>query len=61
MDQIHRRYGTVLTRLGLDCDLWPGDWGNEVKDVAAVIDEVVDDACEAMRFPRPRVLRSTGD
>lgn len=61
MDQIHRRYGTVLTRLGLDCDLWPGDWGNEVKDVAAVIDEAVDDACEAMRFPRPRVLLSTGD
>ena len=29
MDQIHRRYGTVLTRLGLDCDPWPGDLGTK--------------------------------
>jgi len=34
MDQIRRRHGTLLTRLGLDCELCLGDWRNVLKDVA---------------------------
>jgi diaminopimelate decarboxylase len=56
MARIRRAYGPVLTRLGIDCGIWDGDCGGGVRDLAAGIDDAVEDACAAMRFPRPRVL-----
>ncbi|WP_324928364.1 LysA protein [Mycobacterium sp.] len=56
MAHLRCRHGLVLTRLGLDC----GDWGMELRQLLVGIDEAVDDGCEVMRYPRPRVLVSTG-
>jgi diaminopimelate decarboxylase len=60
MEHIRRRQGLVLTRIGLDCDIWLPDWGAELRELAGVIDDAVEDACTTMRFPRPGVLLSIG-
>ena len=57
LDHVRRSDGVVLSRLGVEfaesVDCLIGSTPTE-------IDEMVDDACEAMRFPRPRVLLSLG-
>lgn len=60
MARVRRNHGIALTRLGLDCDVWISDRGTELRELAAGIDEAVDVVCAALRFPRPRVLISTG-
>jgi diaminopimelate decarboxylase len=60
MEQIHRHHGPVLTRLGFDCATSNPNWGNDLRELAARVDEAVNDACAALRFPRPRVLLSAG-
>lgn len=58
MAQIYRHHRTMLTRIGLDYDVGSADWGIELGELAAGIDEAVGEACESLRFPRPRVLLS---
>ncbi|WP_431233470.1 hypothetical protein ACQ856_01655 [Mycolicibacterium psychrotolerans] len=58
MDHIRRRYDVVLTRLvvGLG-DALPAVCSSVVRrDLAEEIGESVDDACAALRFPRPVVV-----
>jgi diaminopimelate decarboxylase len=62
MTQIRRNHGVVLTRLGLGgrrAVPW-GDWAVELPQLAAQIDESLDDACGTLRFPRPLVVLSAG-
>jgi len=37
-----------------------GDWTIELPEIAAQIDESLDDACATLRFPRPLVVLSPG-
>jgi diaminopimelate decarboxylase len=37
-----------------------GDWLVELPQLAAQIDDSLDDACGILRFPRPLVVLSTG-
>lgn len=60
MEHILRDHGPLLTGLGIDCDVWNGNCGDELRELAAVIDDALEDACAAMRFPRPRVLLTAG-
>lgn len=58
MDHIRRRHHVVLTRLVLCIGDTVAAAGGSVvrRDFAEVIDESVDDACAAMRFPRPAIV-----
>lgn len=62
MTQIRRNHRIVLTRLGLGGGraVPSGDWLVELPQLAAQIDESLDDACGTLRFPRPLVVLSTG-
>lgn len=60
MARIRRDYGQVPTRLSLHRDVPLCDSRVGLETLAAHIDDALDDACAAMRFPRPRVLLSTG-
>jgi diaminopimelate decarboxylase len=62
MAQIRRNHGEVLTRLGLGGGraVPSGDWAVELPQLAAQIDESLDDACGTLRFPRPLVVLSAG-
>ena len=59
---IRRSHGAVLTRLGLGGGraVPSGDWTIELPEIAAQIDESLDDACATLRFPRPLVVLSPG-
>ncbi len=62
MAMIGRRHGVVLCRLGL-CGrsvVPPGDWAVELPGFAAAVEDSIDEACEALRFPRPLVALSPG-
>jgi len=62
MAQIRQQHGLVLTRLGLGGGraVPAGDWAVELPELAAQIDQSLDDACATLRFPRPLVLLSPG-
>jgi diaminopimelate decarboxylase len=62
MTHIQRNHRVVLTRLGLGGGraVPPGDWMVELPQLAAQIDDSLDDACGTLRFPRPLVVLSTG-
>ena len=62
MTQIRRNHRIVLTRLGLGGGraVPSGNWSVELPQLAAQIDESLDDACGTLRFPRPLVVLSTG-
>ena len=62
MTQIRRNHGIVLTRLGLGGGraVPSGNWSVELPQLAAQIDESLDDACGTLRFPRPLVVLSAG-
>ena len=62
MAQIRRNHDEVLTRLGLGGGrVVPfGDLAVELPQLAAQIDESLDDACGTLRFPRPLVFLSAG-
>ncbi len=62
MTQIRRNHRIVLTRLGLGGGraVPSGNWLVELPQLAAQIDESLDDACGTLRFPRPLVVLSTG-
>lgn len=56
MTQIRRDHGVVLTRIGLGGHGFTfGDGSGDLADVAASVDETLDDACATLRFPRPVV------
>ena len=62
MEQVPRNHDVVLTRLGLGGGraVPSGDWAVEVPQLAAQIDDSLDDACGTLRFPRPLVVLSAG-
>jgi len=62
MTHIQRNHRVVLTRLGLGGGRAApsGDWTVELPQLAAQIDDSLDDACGTLRFPRPLVVLSTG-
>ena len=62
MAQVRRNHGVVLTRLGLGGGrvVPSGDWAVELPQIAAQIDDALDDACGTMRFPRPLIVLSAG-
>lgn len=62
MTHVRRNHGVVLTRLGLGGGraIPSGDWAVELPQLAAQIDESLDDACGTLRFPRPLVVLSAG-
>ncbi len=62
MTQVRRNHRVVLTRLGLGGGraVPSGDWVVELPQLAAQIDDSLDDACGTLRFPRPLVVLSTG-
>ncbi len=62
MAHVHRSRGVVLTRLGLGGGraVLPGDWAVELPQLARQVDDSLDDACGALRFPRPLVVLSAG-
>ncbi|AGB25331.1 diaminopimelate decarboxylase [Mycobacterium sp. JS623] len=62
MTQVRRNHGAVLTRLGLGGGraIPSGDWAFELPQLAAQIDDSLDDACGTLRFPRPLVVLSAG-
>jgi diaminopimelate decarboxylase len=62
MTHIRRQHGVVLTLLGLGGGraVPPGDWAVALPELANQIDESLDDACAAMRFPRPIIVLSPG-
>ena len=62
MARIRRHHGVVLTRVGLGGGraVPSGDWSVELPDLAAQIDQSVDDACATLRYPRPLVVLSPG-
>jgi diaminopimelate decarboxylase len=56
MAQIRRDHGVVLTRIGLGGHEFTfGDGQGHLAEVAAAVDETLDDACATLRFPRPVV------
>ena len=62
MTHIQRNHRVVLTRLGLGGGraVPSGDWLVELPQLAAQIDDSLDDACGTLRFPRPLVVLSAG-
>jgi diaminopimelate decarboxylase len=62
MTQVRRSHDVVLTRLGLGGGraVPLGDWAVELPQLAAQIDDSLDDACGTLRFPRPLVVLSAG-
>jgi diaminopimelate decarboxylase len=62
MTHIQRNHRVLLTRLGLGGGraVPSGDWLVELPQLAAQIDDSLDDACGTLRFPRPLVVLSTG-
>jgi diaminopimelate decarboxylase len=62
MTHIQRNHRVVLTRLGLGGGraVPSGDWMVELPQLAAQIDDSLDDACGTLRFPRPLVVLSAG-
>ena len=62
MARVRRNHRVVLTRLGLGGGraVPSGDWAVELPQLAAQIDDSLDDACGTLRFPRPLVVLSTG-
>jgi diaminopimelate decarboxylase len=58
MDHIRRRHNIVLTRLVLGVGNAEAAGGGSIlrRDLAEEIDESVDDACAALRFPRPAIV-----
>jgi diaminopimelate decarboxylase len=62
MDQVRREHRLVLTRLGLGGSraVPTGDWSIELPKLAGDIDDSLDDACGAWRYPRPVVILSPG-
>ena len=62
MTHVRRNRGVVLTRLGVGGGraIPSGDWAVELPQLAAQIDDSLDDACGTLRFPRPLVVLSTG-
>jgi diaminopimelate decarboxylase len=62
MTHVRRNHRMVLTRLGLGGGraVPSGDWLVELPQLAAQIDDSLDDACGTLRFPRPLVVLSTG-
>jgi len=62
MTHIQRNHRVVLTRLGLGGGRAApsGDWMVELPQLAAQIDDSLDDACGTLRCPRPLVVLSTG-
>ena len=62
MASIRRHHGVVLNRVGLGGGraVPSGDWSVELPDLAAQIDQSVDDACATLRHPRPLVVLSPG-
>jgi diaminopimelate decarboxylase len=62
MVQVRRDHGIVLTRLGLGGGraVLFGDWTVELPKLATQINESLDYACTAMRFPQPLVVLSGG-
>ena len=61
MTQVRRNHGVILTRLGLGGGraIPSGDWAVQLPQLAAQIDDSLDDACGTLRFPRPLVVLST--
>ena len=61
MTQVRRNHGVILTRLGLGGGraIPSGDWAVQLPQLAAQIDDSLDDACATLRFPRPLVVLST--
>ena len=62
MTHVRRNHDVVLTRLGLGGGraVPSDDWLVELPQLAAQIDDSLDDACGTLRFPRPLVVLSTG-
>jgi diaminopimelate decarboxylase len=60
MADINRHHGSLLTRLSLQREVPLTCSARELRELATQIDDALDDACAAMRFPRPRVLLSIG-
>lgn len=59
MNRIRRDHGVMLTRVALGGrHLSFGAGPGELSEVAAAVDEALDDACAALRFPRPSVVVS---
>lgn len=59
MNRIRRDHGVMLTRVALGGRHLPfGTGPGELSEVAAAVDEALDDACAALRFPRPSVVVS---
>lgn len=57
MKRVHREYGVVLTRIAIGGGGFVfGDGPDDLSELAAVIDETLDDACATLRFPRPVVV-----
>ncbi len=62
MTDVRRNHRVVLTRLGLGGGraVPSGGWLVELPQLAAQIDDSLDDACGSLRFPRPLVVLSAG-
>lgn len=59
MSRIRHDHGVVLTRIALGGrHLRFGAGPGELSEVAAAVDETLDDACATLRFPRPSVVVS---
>ncbi|WP_049745202.1 LysA protein [Mycolicibacterium goodii] len=59
MSRIRRDHGVMLTRIALGGrHLTFGAGPGELSEVAAAVDETLDDACATLRFPRPSVVVS---
>ncbi|MGV0744958.1 LysA protein [Mycolicibacterium sp. XJ870] len=57
MTQIRRDHGVILTRIALGgCGLTFGVGRGDLSEIAAAVDETLDDACATLRFPRPVVV-----
>lgn len=59
MSRIRHDHGVMLTRIALGGrHLTFGAGPGELSEVAAAVDETLDDACATLRFPRPSVVVS---
>jgi diaminopimelate decarboxylase len=62
MEHIRRRCGLLLTSLAIGgARLFATDDGHPLRQLAAQVDESVDDACATLRYPRPVVVLAAGE
>ena len=61
MEHIRRQRGVLLTCLGLGGGrFFAAEGEHALREIAAQVDESVDDACATLRFPRPVIVIAAG-